>query len=74
MSVRRLEVVGEFHKYVSLRIRELFKQLDNNRSSSFRDILINLEYSQMIVKELLQRAKKYQARDIEAKKKKGENK
>lgn len=74
MSVRRLEVVGEFHKYVSSRIRELFKELDNNRTSSFKDILINLEFSQMIVKELLQRAKKYQARDIEAKKKKGENK
>jgi hypothetical protein len=74
MSVKRLEVVDGFHDYISSRMHELFKDLDHARHSSFKDIVVNLEYSHKVVKELLQRAKKYQARDMETKNKKGENK
>jgi hypothetical protein len=36
---------------------------------NFRDIINNLDYSHRITKELLKKAKEFQRRDIEAKKK-----
>ncbi len=44
---------------------ELFRELDHAKHSNFKDILNHLDYSHRVVKELLDRAKKYQKRDLE---------
>jgi phosphopantothenate synthetase len=69
MSVKRLMIVEEFHRVVSKRLKELFKDFDHAKRENFKDIVSHLDYSHTITKELLERAKKYQKRDIEAKKK-----
>jgi hypothetical protein len=70
MSVKRLKLVDEFHAAVSRRLKELFRELDHAKHSNFKDILNHLDYSHRVVKnELLDRAKKYQKRDMENKKK-----
>jgi len=65
MSVKRLKLVDEFHAAVSRRLKELFRELDHSKCASFKDILNHLDYSHRVVKELLDRAKKYQKRDME---------
>jgi len=62
-------IVEEFHRVVSKRLKELFKDFDHAKRENFKDIVSHLDYSHTITKELLERAKKYQKRDIEAKKK-----
>jgi phosphopantothenate synthetase len=69
MSVKRLMLVDEFHRVVSKRLKELFKDFDHAKRENFKDIVSHLDYSHTITKELLERAKKYQKRDLEAKKK-----
>jgi len=69
MSVKRLKLVDEFHGIVSKRLKELFKDFDHARRENYKDIISHLDYSHRITKELLDRAKKYQKRDMEDKKK-----
>lgn len=69
MSVKRLKLVDEFHAIATKRLRILFKDFDHAKRENFKDILSHLEYSHRVVKELLERAKKYQKRDMEDKKK-----
>lgn len=69
MSVKRLLLVDEFHRVVSKRLKELFRDFDHAKRENFKDIVSHLDYSHTITKELLERAKKYQKRDLEAKKK-----
>ena len=69
MSVKRLKLVDEFHAAVSRWLKELFRELDHAKHSNFKDILNHLDYSHKVVKELLERAKKYQKRDMEKAKK-----
>jgi len=69
MSVKRLMLVDEFHRVVSKRLKELFKDFDHAKRENYKDIVSHLDYSHTITKELLERAKKYQKRDMEAKKK-----
>ena len=69
MSVKRLKLVDEFHAVVSKRLKELFKDFDHAKRENYKDIVSHLDYSHRITKELLERAKKYQKRDMEAKKK-----
>lgn len=69
MSVKRLKLVDEFHAIVSKRLRDLFKDFDHAKRENYKDIISHLDYSHRITKELLDRAKKYQKRDAEAKKK-----
>jgi hypothetical protein len=69
MSVKRLKLVDEFHGIVSKRLKELFKDFDHAKRENYRDIISHLDYSHRITKELLDRAKKYQKRDMEDKKK-----
>ena len=69
MSVKRLKLVDEFHSIVSKRLKELFKDFDHAKRENYRDIISHLDYSHRITKELLDRAKKYQKRDMEDKKK-----
>lgn len=69
MSVKRLKLVEQFHAIACGRLKELFNDFDHAKRENFKDILSHLAYSHHVVKELLVRAKKYQARDAEAKKK-----
>jgi phosphopantothenate synthetase len=69
MSVKRLLLVDEFHRVVSKRLKELFKDFDHAKRENYKDIVNHLDYSHTITKELLKRAKEYQKRDLEAKKK-----
>jgi hypothetical protein len=69
MSVKRLKLVEQFHSVVSKRLRDLFKDFDHAKRESYKDIISHLDYSHRITKELLERAKKYQKRDAEVKKK-----
>jgi phosphopantothenate synthetase len=62
-------LVDEFHRVVSKRLKELFKDFDHAKRENYKDIVSHLDYSHTITKELLERAKKYQKRDMEAKKK-----
>ena len=54
---------------VSKRLRDLFKDFDHAKRESYKDIISHLDYSHRITKELLERAKKYQKRDVEKAKK-----
>jgi len=67
MSVKRLMLVEEFQRVVSKRLKELFKDFDHAKRENYRDIISHLDYSHKITKELLDRAKKYQKRDMESK-------
>ena len=69
MSVKRLKLVDEFHAIVSKRLKELFKDFDHAKRENYKDIISHLDYSHRMTKELLERAKKYQNRDMEDKKK-----
>ncbi len=69
MSVKRLKLVDEFHAIVSRRLKELFKNLDHAKRENFKDIISHLDYSHRITNELLDRAKKYQKRDMDKAKK-----
>jgi hypothetical protein len=61
-------LVEEFQRVVSKRLKELFKDFDHAKRENYRDIISHLDYSHKITKELLDRAKKYQKRDMESKK------
>jgi len=69
MSVKRLSLLDEFHAVISERLKVLFKRLSHAEVENFRDIINNLDYSHRITKELLKKAKEFQKRDLEAKKK-----
>ncbi|NBU70886.1 MAG: hypothetical protein EBS53_05455 [Bacteroidetes bacterium] len=65
MSVKRLKLVVEFHSIISKRLKELFKHLDHAKRENYKDVINHLDYSHVITKELLERAKKFQLRDME---------
>ena len=69
MSVKRLKLVDEFHGIVSKRLKELFKDFDHAKRENYKDIISHLDYSHRMTKELLERAKKYQKRDMDKAKK-----
>jgi hypothetical protein len=68
MSVKRLKLLEQFHAIASKRLRDLFRDFDHAKRENYKDIINHLDYSHRITKELLERAKKYQKRDVEKKK------
>jgi hypothetical protein len=68
MSVKRLKLVDEFHGYIRGRLKELFNDFSHAQHQNYKDIITHLEFSHKVTKELLERAKKYQKKDREAKK------
>lgn len=68
MSVKRLKLLDEFHGYIRGRLKELFNDFSHAQHQNYKDIITQLEFSHKVTKELLERAKKYQKRDKEAKK------
>jgi hypothetical protein len=69
MSVKRLKLLEQFHAIASKRLRDLFRDFDHAKRENYKDIINHLDYSHRITKELLERAKKYQKRDVEKAKK-----
>ena len=68
MSVKRLALVGDLHKNLSSRVKELFASLTPAQREAFKDGRTHLDYSHKVTKELLARAKTYRERDKEKKK------
>jgi hypothetical protein len=69
MSVKRLKLLEQFHAIASKRLRDLFRDFDHAKRENYKDIINHLDHSHRITKELLERAKKYQKRDVEKAKK-----
>ena len=68
MSVKRLALVGDLHKNLSSRVKELFQSLTQAQREAFKDVRTHLDYSHKVTKELLARAKTYRERDKEKRK------
>ena len=68
MSVKRLALVGDLHKNLSSRMKELFASLTPAQRKAFKDVRTHLDYSHKVTKELLARAKTYRERDKEKRK------
>jgi len=68
MSVKRLALVGDLHKNLASRVKELFQSLTPGQREAFKDVRTHLDYSHKVTKELLARAKTYRERDKEKRK------
>lgn len=68
MSVKRLALVGDLHKNLASRMKELFSSLTPAQREAFKDVRTHLDYSHKVTKELLARAKTYRERDKEKRK------
>jgi len=69
MSVKRLSYLQQLLRYTTRRLKDLKKDWTHAQEKSYRDILHHADLAEVMAKELLERAKKYQKRDLEAKKK-----
>ena len=69
MSVKRLTYLRQLLKYTTARLKEMQKEWSHAQVKSYKDILHHADLAEVMAKELLERAKKYQKRDLEAKKK-----
>ena len=68
MSVKRLTYLKQLLKYTTARLKEMQRQWSHAEHKNFKDILQHADLAEVMAKELLERAKKYQKRDLEAKK------
>lgn len=69
MSVKRLTYLGDLLEYASNRVREIKKTWTHAEDRANRDILNHIDLAHQTAKELLRRAKAFQKRDMEARKK-----
>ena len=69
MSVKRLSYLQQLLRYTTRRLKDLKKDWTHAQEKNYRDILHHADLAEVMAKELLERAKKYQKRDLEAKKK-----
>lgn len=69
MSVKRLTYLGDLLEYASTRVREVKKTWTHAEDRANRDILNHIDLAHQTAKELLRRAKAFQKRDMEARKK-----
>ena len=69
MSVKRLTYLKQLLKYTTARLREIQKEWTYAQHKSYKDILQHADLAEVMAKELLERAKKYQKRDMEKAKK-----
>lgn len=69
MSVKRLTYLKQLLRYTTARLKEMQRQWNHAEHKNFKDILQHADLAEVMAKELLERAKKYQKRDLEAKKK-----
>lgn len=69
MSVKRLTFLKQVLKYTNGRLKEMRKEWSHAQEKCYKDILHHAELAEVLSKELLERAKKYQKRDLESGKK-----
>lgn len=69
MSVKRLSYLKQLLRYTTLRLKEIQKEWSHAQHKSYKDILQHADLAEVMAKELLERAKKYQKRDMEKAKK-----
>ena len=65
MSVKRLTYLKMLLKYTTARLKEMRKDWTHAQEKSYKDILHHADLAEVMAKELLERAKKYQKRDLE---------
>lgn len=69
MSVKRLTYLKQLLRYTTARLKDMRKEWNHAQEKSYKDILYHADLAEVMAKELLERAKKYQKRDLETKKK-----
>ena len=69
MSVKRLTYLKQLLRYTTQRLKEIQKEWSHSQHKSYKDILQHADLAEVMAKELLERAKKYQKRDMEKAKK-----
>jgi uncharacterized phage-like protein YoqJ len=65
MSVKRLTYLKQLLKYTTARLKEMQKDWSHAQQKAYKDILHHADLAEVMAKELLERAKKYQKRDLE---------
>ena len=65
MSVKRLTYLKQLLRYTTARLKEMQCQWTHAEHKNFKDILQHADLAEVMAKELLERAKKYQKRDLE---------
>ena len=70
MSVKRLTYLKQLLRYRTQRLKEIQKEWSHAQHKSYKDILQHADLAEVMAKELLERAKKYQKRDMEKREKK----
>ena len=65
MSVKRLSYLKQLLKYTTARLKEMQRDWTHAQLKSYKDILHHADLAEVMAKELLERAKKYQKRDLE---------
>ena len=65
MSVKRLTYLQQLLRYTTRRLKEIQKEWSHARHKSYKDVLHHADLAEVMAKELLERAKKYQKRDLE---------
>ena len=69
MSVKRLTYLQQLLRYTTRRLKEIQKEWSHAQQKSYKDVLHHADLAEVMAKELLARAKKYQKRDLESGKK-----
>ena len=69
MSVKRLTYLKMLLKYTTARLKEMQREWSHAQHKSYKDILHHADLAEVMARELLERAKKYQKRDLEKVKK-----
>ena len=69
MSVKRLTYLKQLLRYTTTRLKDLRKDWTHAQEKSYKDILHHADLAEVMAKELLERAKKYQKIALESKKK-----
>jgi uncharacterized phage-like protein YoqJ len=65
MSVKRLTYLKQLLRYTTARLKEMQKDWSHAQQKAYKDILHHADLAEVMAKELLERAKKYQKRDLE---------
>lgn len=65
MSVKRLTYLNDLLRYTTRRLDDLKKHWSHAEEKSFKDILQHADLAELMAKELLARAKKYQKIELE---------
>ena len=69
MRVKRLTYLKQLLRYTTQRLKEIQREWSHAQHKSYKDILQHADLAEVMAKELLERAKKYQRRDLEKAKK-----